>query len=75
MGNDEQAGSGGQPNLLARLLGVVGGSVGVLLGWLVLFLAGLSGFWPGMIAIVVGVTGGTVLGQLAGRLWSRRPPA
>jgi uncharacterized membrane protein YjjB (DUF3815 family) len=75
MGNGEQSGSGGQPNLLAMLGGAVGGGGGVALGWLVVFLAGLSGFWPGMIATVLGGTIGSVLGQLAGRLWSRRQPA
>jgi hypothetical protein len=42
----------------------------VVLGWLVVDLAGLSGFWPGMIATGLGA----ILGQLAGSLVFRPPP-
>jgi hypothetical protein len=62
-----------QPDWMTRFAGVVGGGIGIALGWLVLYLADLSGFWTGMIATVLGVAAGVILGQRFSRMASSRP--
>ena len=73
MENGERSGSGGRSDWRVGLTVAVGGAAGILLGYLVLYLADLRGPWPGTIATAAGVTAGIVLGQLVGRVTFHRP--
>jgi hypothetical protein len=82
MGDGERSGSGGRSDWPVRLSGAVGALVGAAVALFVVKpLLGDLGFWPGLIAFVVVVVGGLLVGQLAGRLLFRpsggppdRPP-
>lgn len=73
MADGGQSGSG-RPSWPVIFAGAIGAVAGMALAWLALDLAGLDGFWPGVIGTGLGAGIGVFLGQLAGSRLSRRPP-
>jgi hypothetical protein len=70
MGNGERAGSGSRSDWPVKIGGGVGAVVAATIA--LLLHRDLGGFWPGLLAFVAVTVVGIVLGQLAGRLLSRR---
>ncbi len=74
MSNGQQSDPGRGNDWPVRICGGVGAGAGMALSWLIMYLAGQSGFWRGLVGSMVGVFAGMVLGRLAGASLFRRPP-
>lgn len=71
MGN---RGSSGRTDWRVLVAGGVGAAVGMAFSGLVLTLAEINGFWPGVVGAGTGAGGGVFLGQILGARIFSRPP-
>jgi hypothetical protein len=69
MGNGERSGSGGRSNWPVRLATGAGAGAGAAVA--LLWRPDLGGFWPGLIAFLIMMGVGGVLGRLVGGLLFR----
>jgi len=74
MGSGEPSGPGGRRDWPVRIAGAVGGAAGVAAALLLGPLAGIDGFLPGALGVLVGAGAGDALGRLVGEVLFRRPP-
>ena len=68
MGSGERSGPGGRDDWRVRITTGVGVAICMAGALLIGPVVGINGFWPGMLAIIVAISVGIVLGRLVGGL-------